>query len=104
MTPAVRKVFTRKYAKAESATAAQVAAMSPRAGASRRKTSPATKADVAKEPELKAIFTTGLRVGVTAFTAACTKAQSTPSPVPYSPSLARTAAKDTELAEQRNMN
>src|SRR5256885_12291089 len=102
MAPAVRKVFTRKYAKAESATAAQVAAMSPRAGASRRKTSPATKADVAKDPELKAIFTTGLRCGATAFTAACTQAQSHPLPIPYSTYEAMNAAHDTVIAELRH--
>src|SRR5919201_5087334 len=101
ITPAVRPVLTRKYAKAESVTASHVSATSPRAGARRRNVSPATNADVANEPELNATFWNGLRFGVTALIAACTSAQNTPMPVPYSTYDAMTAAKETEIAELR---
>ena len=84
MTPAVSEVFTRKYPRAEAATARQVLRMSPRSGASSAKISPPTKADVASDPALKAALTTGLRVGVKAFTPAWNSETNTATPVPYS--------------------
>ena len=84
MTPAVSAVLTRKYPKAETATPIKVAAMSPRSGAKRRNSSPATKAEVASDPALKAALTSGLRVGVKALTPAWISATSTPTPLPYS--------------------
>src|SRR5438132_10150914 len=104
MTPAVRLVFTRKYARAAAATARHVARMSPRGGAKSANTSPPTKADVARDPALKAAFTTGLRCGVKAFTPAWKSETNTPTPVPYKTKLAMTAANDTEIALERNRN
>src|SRR5207245_11327609 len=66
--------------------------------------SPAAKAESAKEPKLKATLRIGSRRGVTEFTSACARLTQTAAPVPYSTYAAMTAAKDTEIALERNRN